>query len=91
MTRKIPDDAFALYVAMGHERSQRALAEQLGVSKRAITEKASAEHWAERLEAIEADVQARIEAKLKDEVRACARRFARLHAGAPANAYVERV
>lgn len=68
MTKKIPDDAFTIYVAMGHERSYRLLAEQLGVSKRGLTEKAGAEHWAERLEAIEAEVQARVEAKLKDEL-----------------------
>jgi hypothetical protein len=67
MTRKIPDDAFALYWAMGHERSYRVLAEQLGVSKRAITDKANAENWAARMQVIEAEVKERVDAKIKDE------------------------
>jgi hypothetical protein len=80
-TRKIPDDAFALYVAMGHERSHQALADKLGVSKRAITERASEERWAERLEAIEAEVQARIEEKLKDELEESQLRYRKLLRG----------
>jgi hypothetical protein len=79
--RKIPDDAFALYVAMGHERSHQALADKLGVTKRAITERASEERWAERLEAIEAEVQARIEEKLKDELEESQLRYRKLLRG----------
>lgn len=78
MKRKISDDAFALYWAMGHERSYRALADQLGVSKRAIVDKASAEDWAGRLQAIEADVKERVDATLKDELEQSQMRYRKI-------------
>jgi hypothetical protein len=76
--RKIPDDAFAVYVAMGHERSHQALADQLGVTKRAVTERASDERWCERLDAIEADVRARVEEKLRDDLEESQLRYRKL-------------
>ena len=53
MTRKIPEDAFELYVSLGPERSYAAVAEQYGVTKRAVVKRAKAEAWSERLAKIE--------------------------------------
>jgi hypothetical protein len=51
--RKIPQDAFELYLAMGPGRSYQALARQLSVSKQAVTKLAGREAWQDRLEEIE--------------------------------------
>jgi hypothetical protein len=53
MTRRIPQDAFQQYVAMGPSRSYRAVAEHLGVNKRSVTRHAIKHGWQERLAAIE--------------------------------------
>jgi hypothetical protein len=51
--RKIPSNAFDLYVAQGTGRSYDRLAGHLGVSKRAVTSRATKERWMERLVEIE--------------------------------------
>lgn len=50
---KVPDDAFALYIAMGPERSYQAVADHFKVVKRTITRAARREDWSGRLAAIE--------------------------------------
>ena len=67
---RIPAHAFEAYVAAGPNRSYSALAEQLGVSKTAITRKATAEGWQHKLDEIERKAQARVEAKAVDEMEA---------------------
>ena len=62
----IPDDAFEIYVAMGRQRSYRALASRFGVSKRAITKHAAVHGWPERLENIEAEARERSDEKLAE-------------------------
>ena len=57
MSRKIPDDAFSAYCAMGPERSYRVLADKYEVSKRAITKLAAREGWLERLANIEREAR----------------------------------
>lgn len=66
MTRKIPDDAFERYVALGSDRSHKALADQLGVSKRAVTKCAVREDWMSRLTKIERDARERSDEKLTE-------------------------
>ena len=58
MTRKIPDDAFEAYVALGPTgRSYQTLADRYSVSKRAITKCAAREEWAERMHYISEKLQ----------------------------------
>jgi hypothetical protein len=52
-TRRVPDDAFDKYVALGSCRSYQALADHLGVDKRTIVRRAAKEQWAERLAKIQ--------------------------------------
>jgi hypothetical protein len=47
---RIPLDAFDYYVSLGPARSYQAVAEKLGVSKRAVTMHATKENWQARLE-----------------------------------------
>ena len=55
--RKIPDDAFERYVALGTSRSYKTLAEEYGVTKRAVTKCAAREGWTERLDKIEREAR----------------------------------
>ncbi len=66
MARKIPEDAFAQYVAMGVERSYQALADVLGVTKRAITKIGAREGWAARLAKIEQTARERSDQRLAE-------------------------
>lgn len=54
MKRRIPENAFEIYQSMGEERSYEALADRLGVTKRAVTKAAAREQWQERLSSIQA-------------------------------------
>jgi len=67
-SKRIPPDAFDFYVGLGSERSYRLVAEQFGVSKRAVTKLAAREHWAERLVNIESEARERSDAKLVETV-----------------------
>ena len=92
MTKKIPDDAFAIYVAMQEERSYQALAERFSVSKRGIQKLADRERWSERLSAIERDLQERIDKQLGEsleEIRLRHLKIARAIAGRAAKALSE--
>jgi hypothetical protein len=51
--RKIPPDAFYLYMSLGPKGSYEAVAEKYGVSKRAVTALAAKERWQERLQEIQ--------------------------------------
>jgi hypothetical protein len=66
MSRKIPDDAFERYVAMGAGRSHKALADELAVTKRAVTKRAAVEKWTERLAKIEKDARERSDARMTE-------------------------
>lgn len=52
--KRIPPDAFEIYMSLGPGRSYQAAADRLGVSKRAVTERAAKERWQEKVEQIEA-------------------------------------
>ena len=68
MTRKIPDDAFELYVGLGTERSYQSVADHYEVTKRAITKHAVKEGWSERLAKIEAEARERSDKRLVDTI-----------------------
>lgn len=52
--RRIPPDAFEIYMSLGPDRSYQAVADRLGVSKRAVTDRAAKERWKEKVDQIEA-------------------------------------
>jgi hypothetical protein len=66
--KKIPEDAFAFYVAMGPERSYDAVARKYSVSKRAVVKHAGRAKWVERLAAIEVETRRLTDQKLADEL-----------------------
>ncbi len=49
MTNKIGIDAFEFYASLGPSRSYQAVADRYGVSKRAVTKKATKENWQQRI------------------------------------------
>ena len=51
--RKIPPDAFDFYFALGPARSYQAVADEYGVTKRAVTKIATKEHWQDQIAALE--------------------------------------
>lgn len=63
---KVPEDAFEKYVSMGAGRSYQALADSVGCSKTAITNRATKDCWQERLLAIEEGARYRVEQELAD-------------------------
>jgi hypothetical protein len=66
MMTKIASDAFDFYVGLGPDRSYRAVAERYGVSKRAVTKRATREGWSERLAAIERAARAEADRRLTE-------------------------
>ena len=57
MAMKLPSDAFDCYVNLGPGRSYQAVAEQFGVTKRAVTKRASQEGWQKRVHDLEAQAR----------------------------------
>ncbi len=78
MNRRIPEDAFQEYFAMGPERSYRALAGKYGVSKRSITHLAAREDWAVRLEKIEAEARERTDRRVAETIDEMTQRHLRI-------------
>ena len=68
MARRIPAEAYEDYLAMGVQRSYRALADRYGVSKVAIYKKAKKEGWQSRLANLERQARERAEEKAIDEM-----------------------
>ncbi len=65
---KLPSDAFEYYVGLGTDRSYRLVAENFGVSKRAVTHRATAENWQERLHAIHEVARGRAEEAITESL-----------------------
>ncbi len=57
MIRKLPPEAFEVYLSQGLERSYSAVAKHFGVSKVAVTNRAVKEKWQERLAKIEEEAR----------------------------------
>lgn len=66
MSGRIPNDAFEFYVSLGEARSYQRLADEYGVSKRAVTKHAHREDWAGRLARIEEASRVQSDAKLAE-------------------------
>ncbi len=64
---RLPVDAFEQYVAMGAARTYEALAVRLGVSKRSVVRKATAEGWQARLRRIDAAATAKFDEQAANE------------------------
>jgi hypothetical protein len=65
---KLPPDAFEYYVGLGPSRSYREVAEHFGVSKRAVTHRATSEKWQDRLHGIERAALSVAEERLKESL-----------------------
>lgn len=66
--KRIPDNAFERYLAMGASRSYRALAEELGLSKKAITRHAVRDGWADRLMHAESEASAQAQERAVSDI-----------------------
>jgi hypothetical protein len=66
MSGNLPVDAFAYYVALGDARSYAAVADNYGVSKTTVANRATEEDWQGRLEAIEEGVRRNLDASAVD-------------------------
>lgn len=75
---KLTADSFALYVALGPERSYDAVAKHQGVTKRTVVRVAEREQWQARLEAIERKAREATDAKLSDELHEMSLRHRKL-------------
>ena len=78
MAGRIPPDAFALYASMGSGRSYEKLAEQLDVSKRAVTDVAVRERWQERVAEVDRLGRARAEERTVENMSDLVERHARM-------------
>ena len=78
MSNRIGPDAFAYYTSLGPDRSYEQVAKFCGVSKRSVARAAARENWTPRLAKIEADAQARSDARLADELEDMQTRHTRL-------------
>ena len=63
---RVPPDAFDFYVGLGPERSYQAVADEFGVSKRAITRVATNEDWSGRLDKIERGAREKADERLQE-------------------------
>lgn len=68
MSRRIPEDAFALYYSLGLDRSYQSVAEEYGVSKQAVAKLAKKECWLDRVRAIDADAQQKVDQHIAETV-----------------------
>ena len=66
MNRRLPPEAFSIYLGLGHERSYEAVARHYGVSKRAVTKLAARENWQERVRAADEATRAKVEEKVQE-------------------------
>lgn len=82
MTRKMPDDAFAFYVALGpDQRSYELVGKHYGVNKKTVTRTAEREQWQARLEVIERRAREATDAKLAKDLHAMDMRHRKLLLG----------
>ena len=75
---KVPADAFALYVAMGPERSYEQVGKHFGLCKRTILRAAQRDRWQERLEEIERQAQQETDARLAKSIHEASMRHRKL-------------
>jgi len=66
VNKKVPDEAFAFYVGLGHDRSYQAVGDHFKVTKRAIVRTAAKNDWSARLALIEREAQERSDKALAE-------------------------
>ena len=66
---RLPPEAFDHYVGLGPERSYEAVAQFYGVSKRAVTKRASSEGWQKRLSGLEAQARQRSDEQIVETIK----------------------
>ena len=76
--RKLPPDALEFYFGLGPNRSYRALADHYQMSKKAITNRAVAERWQEKVAEREAQARARINEKAVETLEGLNERHLRM-------------
>ena len=70
MIRKIPPEAFNFYVGLGVDRSYQAVAKHYGVSKVAVTKRATKEKWQARLREVEQQAREELNKKAVEALEA---------------------
>lgn len=70
MNRKLPPDAFDFYISLGLSRSYAAVGRKYGVSKVAVTNRATKEGWQKRVQEIEARARAASDEKAVETMEA---------------------
>lgn len=78
MARRIPPDAFDFYVGLGSDRSYQKVADEYGVSKRAVTKLAGREGWQRRLDDLERRSRERSDEKAVESLEAMGERHLRM-------------
>jgi hypothetical protein len=68
--KKLPDDAYAVYLGMGTRRSHQAVADRFGVDKKTVTNRAIKEGWKQRIDDHDRAERERIERKASETVEA---------------------
>ena len=66
MNTKLPPDSFTYYYGLGSDRSYQAVADQFGVSKRAVTSRATKESWQERIREIERKAREKADQQIQE-------------------------
>ncbi len=66
--KKLPDDAYAAYLAMGARRSHQAVADRFDVDKKTVTNRAIKEGWKQRIEDHERSERERLERNAAETV-----------------------
>ena len=68
--RRIPQEAFAVYVAMGPTRSFRPIAEKYGFTPQGVAKRAKKERWVERAEQIDWEIREAVDRELGETLAA---------------------
>jgi secreted Zn-dependent insulinase-like peptidase len=68
--KKLPDDAFAYYLALGTARSHQAVADHFDVDKKTVTNRAVKETWKDRIAEHERKLREEAEKKAHESVSA---------------------
>jgi len=68
--KKLPDDAYAYYLALGPRRSHQAVAGHFDVDKKTVTNRAVKENWRQRIDDHERAERERLERKAAESVEA---------------------
>ena len=69
MTAKLPASCFEYYFSLGPSRSYQAVADEFGVTKRAVTKRAARERWQERVSDLERRAQESVDERAVEDLQ----------------------